>query len=538
MKSTLLSRTLILLLVLTFFVGLLPVGHFVYSKDQSVYQTMRTNMAVLNQIIRIVNELYFEPVDWDDLWGGIFQGLMDKLDPHSVYIPPKEQEELSELFHGKFQGIGIEFDILHGYITVIAPVAGSPSENVGLQPGDQIVAIDGADAFQITREEVFRKLRGPKGSRVDISVRRIGIEEPFEVTIIRDDIPIYSILAASMLDKKTGYILLARFSATTIDELRQSIDKLERQGMQRLILDLRNNGGGYLEQAAEVANMFITSADTLVYTAGKRRDFSQVFLSDPAKGRDDFPLIVLINRGSASASEIVAGAVQDLDRGLVVGETSFGKGLVQRELTLDNGAAVRVTIARYYTPSGRLIQRPYENGNVHDYYSDFWEADREAKIDSLQELRPKYLTRADRTVYGGGGITPDVHIPWVFDLAAENRAIITSPKRPFFNWGANYYNERKPELGDYWSFLNNWTISDADYADFLGYLKQEEIAFDSAAVENDKVYFKNLLKAEIAGAHWGRDEEFGVRRLLDNQVVEALNHFDQAGSFLTASKRN
>ena len=533
-----LSKLLIALLIIAFIVGLLPVTRYLYSRDQSIYQTIKTNMAVLNQIISIVDKLYFEPVEWEKLWDGAFQGLMGELDPHSVYIPAKQQEEIAELFQGKFQGIGIEFDILNGYITVISPVAGSPSEAVGLQSGDQIIAINGEDAYLITREEVFKKLRGPKGSRVDITVSRLGLKDSFDVTIIRDDIPIYSIRAATMLDDSTGYILLTRFSATTIDELHKALDKLDDEGLKRLILDLRNNGGGYLEQAAEVANLFITSRDTLVYTTGKRRDMEQVFLADPKKGRGDFPLIVLINRGSASASEIVAGAIQDLDRGLVVGETSFGKGLVQRQLSLNNGAALRVTIARYYTPSGRLIQRPYEDGNIRDYYSDLMDENREAQSDSALAARPKYYTRANRVVYGGGGITPDLHIPWHLELNKASRSLLNNAKRPLFNWGAKFLSEHKDDLADYHAFQVDWALSDQQFESFVSYLKTEQISFDSLAVEEDKDYLKNMLKAEIAGANWGHDEESGIGRMFDNQVMSALEHFDEAATFINDSSPN
>ena len=275
---------------------------------------------------------------------GAFHGLMEELDPHSVYIPAKDQDDIEELFKGKFQGIGIEFDILDGYITVISPVADSPSDIVGLMPGDKIIAINNQDAYKITKDEVFKKLRGRKGTKVNITISRIGTGKPFDVTIIRDDIPIYSVGASTMIDEITGYVSLRRFSATTEKEVVSALDKLRTEGMERLIFDLRGNSGGYLEQAAAISNQFIFTSDTLVFTKGKVKESNQVFISDYKKGRDDFSLIVLINRGSASASEIVAGAVQDLDRGLVVGETSFGKGLVQRQLPLDSGGALRVTI--------------------------------------------------------------------------------------------------------------------------------------------------------------------------------------------------
>ncbi|MEE8334849.1 MAG: S41 family peptidase, partial [Candidatus Neomarinimicrobiota bacterium] len=351
-----LSGIFVLIMILAILTPLL------YSKQKNVYSSIESKFKIMNQILYYVNQLYYEEVDMDSLMEGAFSGIMDQLDPHSIYIRAKEQENIEEMFRGEFQGIGIEFDILNNYITVISPVAGGPSERAGLLPGDQITAIDGRDAKNISREDVFKYLRGAKGTRVDLKINRLG-SEPFEITIIRDNIPIYSVRASIMLDENTGYIWLTRFSAKSGQEVRKALDKLLAQGMDQLVLDLRNNSGGILEQAADVSNIFISHRDTLVYTKGKSRDTEQVFMANPRKGNEDFAVIILINRGSASASEIVAGAIQDLDRGLILGETSFGKGLVQRQITLDDGSALRVTIARYYTPSGRLIQRPFINGN-------------------------------------------------------------------------------------------------------------------------------------------------------------------------------
>ena len=317
--------------------------------------------------------------------------------------------------------------MLHGYITVISPVPDSPSDHVGLQSGDRIIAINGDDAYKITKDEVIKKLRGRKGTSVEITIQRIGLDEQFDVTIIRDDIPIYSVGAATMIDDETGYILLRRFSATTNKEVKKAIEKLDRHNFKKLIFDLRGNSGGYLEQAASVSNLFISTRDTLVYTKGKISDANQAFISDPQKGRNDFSLIVLINRGSASASEIVSGAVQDLDRGLIIGETSFGKGLVQRQLPLEGGSAIRITMARYYTPSGRLIQRPYKEGDDLTYYKELYAKDRETKLDSLKQLRPKYKTRQGRIVYGGGGITPDIYISYKNMLTKETQKLLRNP---------------------------------------------------------------------------------------------------------------
>ena len=329
---------------------------------------------------------------------------------------------------------------------------------------------------------------------------------------------------------------MTRFSATTDDEVRSSLNQLGAQGMKRLVLDLRNNSGGFLEQAAAISNLFISRKDTLVYTKGKSSKMEQVFISEPKMGREDFPLIVLINRGSASASEIVAGSIQDLDRGLVVGETSFGKGLVQRQLPLNDGSAIRVTIARYFTPSGRLIQRPYDNGEMKDYYKELYIKDRESVLDSLKELRPKFKTRAGRTVYGGGGITPDQYISWSLDLQKNTQRILGNPKRPFFNWGSNYANEHKYEFDSYDSFRSQWALDDSDFQVFMDYLVSEGIEIDIEELEMDKNYILNMLKSEIASAYWGKDEAMGIRLNFDNQVIDALNYFDEASGFINKSQ--
>jgi carboxyl-terminal processing protease len=518
-------------IIITIIITLPSVRHL-YSATKDTYRIIENKFRIFNQMIQYVNEYYYDDVDLDKIWDGAFHGFMEKLDPHSVYIPPKKQEEIDEIFRGKFQGIGIEFDILDGYITVIAPVADSPSERVGLHPGDKIIEIDGKDAYGISKNEVMKTLRGPKGTSVDLTIARIG-EEPFSVTIIRDIIPIYSVRASLMLDDKTGYIWLTRFTATSSEEMKNAIKKLDNLGMKRMILDLRNNSGGFLEQAAQIANMFITSRDTLVYTIGKHNNTNEVFMAKPSKGRSDYPLIILLNRGSASASEIVAGAVQDLDRGLIIGETSFGKGLVQRQLGLRDGSAIRVTIARYFTPSGRLIQRPFKDGNTREYYSELYKKNREAIIDSLKELRPKYKTRAGRVVYGGGGITPDEYIPYELNLNKNTQKIIGSQKRPLFNWGTKFVSEYGDSLNDFENFKESWKVNDSNYANFLNYLIELEINSDTTKISIDESYIKNMIKSEIAGAKWGKDMQWGIRLMQDNQITEALKYFDQAEEFLS-----
>tara|TARA_Y100001978_G_C23700465_1_gene440525 strand:+ start:2001 stop:3620 length:1620 start_codon:yes stop_codon:yes gene_type:complete len=507
------------------------------ARNKNAYRILKTKMKVLEQIISFVNHFYFDQVDFDKIMDGSFRGLMEELDPHSTYIPAKEQENISELFKGNFQGIGIEFDILDGYITVISPIPDSPSELVGLMPGDKIIAIDKKDAYKITKSEVFKKLRGKKGSKVLVTISRLGASEPFDVTIVRDNIPIYSVGSATMIDDETGYIFLRRFSATTKDEVISAIDTLLSQGMEKLLFDLRGNSGGYLEQAAAISDIFINTNDTLVYTKGKIKESNQVFLSNTSsKNTSEFSLIVLINRGSASAAEIVSGAVQDLDRGLVVGETSFGKGLVQRQLPLDNGAALRVTIARYYTPSGRLIQRPYEDGNDLAYYRELYSQDRESKIDSLKKLRPRYKTKSGRTVYGGGGITPDIYIPYKSTLNSETAKIIRSTKRPVFNFASQYASRFKEDYPSFSNFKEEWNVTNSMLQDFFTYLNSDSIKFQKdSIINNDLEFLKNRIKSELAGSIWGKNENTNIRLRFDNQVTEALKHFNEADAFIQSS---
>ena len=536
--SSILKRSQLFFVVLFVFVMvMIPLSQKVYSSQTNPYAIIEKKFKVMNQILYYVNQLYYEDVDMESLMDGAFKGIMEQLDPHSIFISAKDQENIDELFKGEFQGIGIEFDILNNYITVISPVVGGPSEKAGLLSGDWIISIDGVSAKGVDREDVYKKLRGKKGTKVSLKIGRFGID-PFDIVITRDDIPLFSVRATSMLDKKTGYIWLTRFSTKSGPEVRKSLDTLLNQGMQRLILDLRNNSGGILEQAAEVANLFITKKDTLVYTKGKNKQASQAFISSPKKGNSSFPLIVLINRGSASASEIVAGAVQDLDRGLVAGETSFGKGLVQRQAPLSDGSAIRVTIAQYYTPSGRLIQRPFDMQNQDNYYTELYENDREAKIDSLKKLRPPFKTRGGRVVYGGGGVTPDIYVPYDLKLNKATRQIMVHPNRLMFNWSTNYLSENDGLISAYGNFQKSWKVSDNTLNKFFEFVRKQDksIVIDSALT--DKEYLKTMLKSEIAGAKWGINELWGVRVKADNQLMESIKHFDKADSFLKSYSYN
>ncbi|MFQ6113180.1 MAG: S41 family peptidase, partial [bacterium] len=404
------------------------------------------------EVIQAVKKLYVEEVDSQTLVDGAITGMLEQLDPHSVYIPADRMKEVSEQFEGEFEGIGIEFIVHNKIPTIVAPIADSPSERLGLRPGDRIIKIEGASTYGITEQGVRDKLLGPKGTKVTITVQRPGLEQPFDVTITRDRIPIYSVTTYFMIDEKTGYIRVGRFAKTTNAEFEKSLRELESMGMKRLILDLRGNSGGFLEQAVEMADAFIDGGKRIVYTRGRISSANEDYYSTTEATHAKYPLIVLINHGSASASEIVAGAIQDWDRGLIVGVTSFGKGLVQHQIILKDGSAIRVTIARYYTPSGRLIQRSYENG-LPDYIAEGYdEMDPNAIRDSTQN-KPVFTTSTGRKVYGGGGITPDIAVK-------SERLTMTTVRlirnQLFFEYGSLYATKHRRLNRDFVAFRDNF----------------------------------------------------------------------------------
>ncbi|MDZ7725103.1 MAG: S41 family peptidase [candidate division KSB1 bacterium] len=469
------------------------------------------------EVFNLVNRYYVEPPDTEKLIEGAIHGMLGELDPHTVYIPEKKLQKVNERFEGSFEGIGIEFIILNKVLTVVSPIVGGPSEAVGLLPGDRIVEIEGESTYGITEDEVQEKLRGPKGSKVDVTIRRPGEEDTFEVTITRDTIPIYSVMAAFLLqDNKTGYIYLGRFSKTTAEEVENALKKLESQGMQQLIFDLRGNSGGYLDQAVKVVNKFIPGRYRVVYTKGRIPQMDEDFYSTDSGTHDMYPVVVMIDHGSASASEIVAGAVQDLDRGLVVGQTSFGKGLVQNQINLHDGGAIRLTIARYYTPSGRLIQRPYENG-LADYYQEAYSDDTERnKPDSTK----KYVTLAGRTVYGGGGIIPDSILTsgritrFTYNLRR---------KRLFFEFGSTYGPELEEQFDGFKAFNTQFRIDDRNIEQLKALMKKHDLEFNAEAFEKDEDYIKLLMKAEVARHLWDSEHYYRIRVTGDDEVETALN---------------
>lgn len=500
----------------------------------SVFEQVRK----FNDVLSMAVKNYVDEVDTQKLTEAAIRGMLDELDPHSVYITAKEMERVEEDFKGSFEGIGVEFDIVSDTITIISPITGGPSEALGILAGDKIIRINDSTAVGLTRADVPKKLRGQKGTIVKVQIKRSGEKELLTFDITRDKIPLNSVDAYFMIDgTDIGYITANRFSATTHDEIVRASRDLRGQGMKKLLLDLRGNPGGYLDQAFRIADEFIPGGKKLVYTKGRRAEFDEDFWSTSAGELENVPLIVMINGGSASASEIVSGAVQDLDRGIVVGQTSFGKGLVQRQYPLGDGSAFRLTISKYYTPSGRLIQRPYDDKEKYYGGEGRVEGDEGENIshekeenDSSMAKRPKYSTAGGRTVFGGGGITPDyiVKADTIGFLARKLRA-----KNLYWKTADNIMKARGKELRATYNdnlskYLREFKVSDADI-DVLKQLADEEsIEWKNDEYKQDEDFLRTVIKAYIGRSIFNNNGYTAVMLSIDNQTNKAIKLFPEA----------
>ncbi|MBO4821483.1 MAG: S41 family peptidase [Prevotella sp.] len=369
----------------------------------------------LNDLLHLIDNQYVDSVNMDKLVEDAMPQILSELDPHSVYISAKDVQSAQDELQGSFSGVGIEFVIRKDTIHVQNVIAGGPAENAGLIAGDKIISVDGKPFVgeEVTNEEAMRRLKGPRGTKVKIGVVRSHQSKPKYFTVTRDNITTRSISCTYMLDKNTGYIRIKNFGETTYQELVNSLSLLSQEGFKNLVIDLRDNSGGYMQTAVEIADEFLPKGRLIVYTEGRKQP-RQNYYSSGHGSFQDIPLVILINEGSASASEILAGAIQDNDRGTVIGRRSFGKGLVQQQIGLRDGSMVRLTIARYYSPSGRCIQKHYETGKDKEYEEDLltrYNRGEYFSLDSIKHTGPEFHTRLGRTVYGGGGITPDLFIP-------------------------------------------------------------------------------------------------------------------------------
>ena len=472
------------LLLPLFFGGLLmlsPLG-LVAQEDMTPQEAAQK----FGTLMRYVGQLYVDSVSVEELTERAIVTMLEDLDPHSVYFSPEELKEADEPLNGNFEGIGVQFNIFKDTIMVVSPISGGPSERLGIRAGDRIVEVDGENAagIGITNRDVMKLLKGPKGTVVQVGIKREGVKELLTFDITRDKIPIYSIDAVHMVDKNIGYIKVSRFAKTTMDEFREAIVELQDQGMKDLILDLQGNGGGMLRTAIDMSDEFLSGDKLIVYTEGRAFEREDTFAQYKGlfeKGR----LVVLIDEASASASEIVSGAVQDWDRGLVMGRRSFGKGLVQRPMRLPDGSAVRLTVQKYYTPSGRCIQKPYDDG-VEAYRKEKFERYDRGEFMSLDSLELPdslmYKTRLlEREVYGGGGILPDLFVPLDTSLSSEtfsrilrkglcSRYALTQVDADRSDWEARHASEDE--------FVADMAFTEDEMAAFKAFVEEEGVEID------------------------------------------------------------
>jgi carboxyl-terminal processing protease len=490
--------------------------------NEQVYKYSKALGAIAN--------FYVDPVEEDQLVEHAIVEMLKKLDPHSVYINKDDVRAMNEPLQGNFEGIGVQFNLLNDTIYIISPISGGPSERVGIQAGDRIIEIDSENVagVGISNTQVREKLMGEKGTQVTVAVKRRNEQSLIEFTITRDKIPIYSLDAAYMVDDETGYIRLNRFSFTTVSEFEEALEKLKSQRMKNLILDLRDNGGGYLQESITLSDHFLDEGKMIVYTEGlniAKMDYTATRKGDFKNGR----LVVLLNEGSASASEIVAGAVQDWDRGVIVGRRSFGKGLVQRPVNLPDGSMIRLTVARYYTPTGRLIQKPYDQG-VDEYALDamrrysngeYFNRDSINLHDSL-----KYLTMINkRPVYGGGGIMPDVFVPYdTTSITGYYRSLI---RRGVFNtFVLNYLDVNRSRLEseypDFRKFSNEFEVGGDILSQFRDYGESEGVAIDEEEFVISRDLIANQLRALIARDLFTMSEYFQIINAHDDAFMKAM----------------
>ena len=512
-------------------VGILPFYFFTFL-PLSAQQKADSPLRKLNIAELAINALYVDSVDENKLVEDAIRGMLEKLDPHSSYSTPKEVKEMNEPLQGNFEGIGVQFNMVEDTLVVIQPVSNGPSEKVGIVAGDRIVSVnDTAIAgVKMAKEEIMKRLRGPKGTKVVLGIVRRDIKDRLTFTVTRDKIPVKSIDASYMATPTIGYIRIGSFGAQTYDEFCACVTELKKQGMQDLILDLQENGGGYLQAAVQIADEFLRKEDLIVYTTGRQVDRREY----RAEGNGmlmDGRVVVLVDSYTASAAEIVSGAIQDQDRGTIVGRRTFGKGLVQRPIDLPDGSMIRLTIAHYYTPSGRCIQKPYEKGKQKDYAEDMLHRLKSGELMSADSVHfadsLKYYTlKNHRVVYGGGGIMPDEFVP--LDTTKYTRFHRElSAKSIILNANLKYVDQHRKQLRRQYKtfadFRQRFEVPQEVIDGIFSKGEKENIRpKDDAERERTLPYLRQQLKALIARDLWDMSEYYAIMNEYNDAMQRAL----------------
>jgi len=500
----------------------LSISQFAYSQP--------VNAGKTEQVLDIIKYFYVDTINEKKITDDAIRTMLKDLDPHSTYIPQEEMREMNEPLVGKFEGIGIQFNIFNDTILVVQTIAGGPSEKLGIRAGDRIVKIDGQNvaSVKITNNDVLKKLRGNKGTKVTVGILRRSVHEIMDFTITRDQIPLFSVDATYEVAPGVGYIKLARFSDSSVEEFKKALEKLKAKGITSLVLDLSGNGGGYLNRAVELADEFLPEGKKVVYTRG-RATVPEDYYSTSAGGWEKGKLVVLLDEYSASASEIVSGAVQDWDRGLLIGRRSFGKGLVQKPYQLNDGSMIRLTVAHYYTPSGRCIQKPYSSGDDEDYDLDLNNRLKHGELTNVDSIHfndtTKYFTNNKRLVFGGGGIMPDIFVP--YDSSMNSTYFFDLLRKNVFNdFTLDYIDKSRSmllkEYPDVSVFRKNYVMDPKFYSDFLAYADKQGVKHDDQGIKTSDKLIRTELKALLARNLWDTDAFFEVMNEINPFVTKAI----------------
>lgn len=501
-------------------------------------QTAREMIAKFQEALIYTDYFYVDEVDIKELTATAIKGMLKELDPHSAYMSPEEVKAANVDLGGYFEGIGVMYQMVNDTLLIISPVIGGPSEQVGIMAGDQIVWVNDTTIAgkKLNTKDIQDRLSGPKGTVVHLGVLRDGERIDFVVT--RDKIPVYSVDASYMVAPEVGYVKVSRFAQTTPDELREAMQKLSDEGMKHLIIDLQGNGGGFLKSAADMASNFLKKNDLIVYTKGRERAVPRSNYFADIDGQFKGRLVIIIDEESASASEILAGAMQDLDRGVIVGRRSFGKGLVQRPIDLSDGSMIRLTVAHYYTPSGRCIQKPYEKGHGDDYRQDLMNRYKSGEFVSADSIHfadsLKFYTRGGRLVYGGGGIMPDLFVPLdTTRMEKTHRNLIARGSWNHFvvEHFRQHQKQLKRQYRDFESFDEKYEVSDEQIWELCNYGNaHDSVQIDSAEVLRAMPLMKLQLKANLANDLF---KEGSYNRIMNRRI----DSFNKAIEVITDEKR-
>lgn len=501
----------------------------IFSKSNS-----KSSTGKLNEILNFIEEAYVDSVDSKELLENSINSMLSNLDPHSYYISPKDFNDMNDPIEGSFEGIGVEFRIKDDTVMVVAAIANGPSEKLGIQAGDRIIKVDTVNIAgkNISNNDVIKLLKGPRGTKVNVFIKRRGTKNLLKFAIVRDEIPIYSVDAPYMIDDNVGYVKISRFARTTYDEFLIAVAELKEKDMASLIVDLRGNGGGVLSSAISIADEMLDKNQMIVYTKGRARKKTEYYSTSKGilKG---IKIIILINENSASASEILAGAIQDNDRGIIIGRRSFGKGLVQEQIPWSDGSAIRLTVARYYTPSGRSIQKPYENGveeyNLEAYKryenGELLEADSIHFPDSL-----KYFTKKGKVVYGGGGIMPDIFIP-LDTIGGTDYLYQLRYNGIIQEFSLNYIDNRRKNMLEMYhdavKFKKQFIVTNQMFNDLIKYATEAGVERNLEQIKKSKSLIEQGLKADMSRHLYGNFGFYVIVNENDKTISRAIEEFKE-----------